>query len=48
MRSVGGFHAHKIKFLQENDEIFMNPPAELGISPIAELYTQQYISDRRS
>ena len=31
-----GFLAHVLKFFRENDEIFMNPLAELGISPIVE------------
>jgi hypothetical protein len=36
-----GFLAHELKFFRENDEIFMNPLAELGISPIAEFLAQK-------
>jgi hypothetical protein len=38
---LGGFLAQQLKFQQENDEIFMNPLNERGISPIEESVTQK-------
>jgi hypothetical protein len=40
-RIIRGFPAQKIKFSQENDEIFMTPLVKLGISPIVEFYAQK-------